>query len=123
MKNAKIVFSMGKMTFAFRNRMSLPGFEPGAFRLGVDHTPVNPLQNRVIYSTLYQRIFCCDVNVCKWIRTFFIPCKQMFISWKLAELMKSGRSIVQRSPFISWKVYVSLRIFACLAFVNQTIQP
>ncbi len=34
MKNAKIVFSMGKMTFAFRNRMSLPGFEPGAFRLG-----------------------------------------------------------------------------------------
>ena len=24
-------------------------------------------------------------------------------SWKLAELMKSGRSIVQRSPFISWE--------------------
>lgn len=38
----------------------------------------------------------------------------MFISWKLAELMKSGRSIVQRSPFISWEVYVSLRIFACM---------
>ena len=54
MKNAKIVFSMGKMTFAFRNRMSLPGFEPGAFRLGVDRASVNPLQNRVIYSTLYQ---------------------------------------------------------------------
>ena len=53
--------------------------------------------------TFYQWIFCCDVNVCKWIRTFFILCKQMFISWKLAELMKSGRSIVQRSPFISWK--------------------
>ena len=50
-------------------------------------------------------------------------CKQMFISWKLAELTKSGRSIVQRSPFISWEVYVSLRIFACIAFVNQTIQP
>ena len=34
MKNAKNIFPMGKMTFAFRNRMSLPGFEPGAFRLG-----------------------------------------------------------------------------------------
>ena len=66
---------------------------------------------------------CCFLNVPMQIRTFFILCKQMFISWKLAELMKSGRSIVQRSPFISWEVYVSLRIFACIAFVNQTIQP
>ena len=85
--------------------MSSCRFELQAFRLGVDRTSVNPLQNRVIYSTLYQRIFCWDVNVCKWIRTFFILCKQMFISWKLAELMKSGRSIVQRSPFISWKAH------------------
>ena len=66
---------------------------------------------------------CCFLNVPMQIRTFFILCKQMFISWKLAELMKSGRSIVQRSPFISWEVYVSLRIFTCIAFVNQTIQP
>ena len=84
--------------------MASPGrFELPAPRLGVDRTPVNPLQNRVIYSTLYQRIFCWDVNVCKWIQTFFSLCKQMFISWKLAELMKSGRSIVQRSTFISWE--------------------
>ena len=45
--------------------MSRTGVGPAAFPLGVDCTPVNPLQNRVIYSTLYQRIFCCDVNVCK----------------------------------------------------------
>ena len=47
MKNAKIVFSMGKMTFAFRNRMSLPGFEPGAFRLGGE--PSIQLRYRDIY--------------------------------------------------------------------------
>ena len=48
---------------------------------------------------------------------------RLVISRKLAELMKSGRFIVKCPPFISWEVYVSLRIFACLAFVNQTIQP
>ena len=47
MKNAKIVFSMEKMTFAFRNRMSLPGFEPGAFRLGGE--PSIQLRYRDIY--------------------------------------------------------------------------
>ena len=45
--NIKIVFSMGKMTFAFRNRMSLPGFEPGAFRLGGE--PSIQLRYRDIY--------------------------------------------------------------------------
>ena len=47
MKNAKIIYSMGKMTFAFRNRMSLPGFEPGAFRLGGE--PSIQLRYRDIY--------------------------------------------------------------------------
>ena len=46
--------SHGKMTFAFFEIVSSGGFEPPAFRLGVDRTSVNPLQNRVIYSTLYQ---------------------------------------------------------------------
>jgi hypothetical protein len=44
MKNAKVIFPMEKMTFAFRNRMSLPGFEPGAFRLGVGAEAINPRQ-------------------------------------------------------------------------------
>ena len=44
MKNAKVIFPIGKMTFAFRNRMSLPGFEPGAFRLGDGPSAYIPYQ-------------------------------------------------------------------------------
>ena len=67
--------------------------------------------------------FCCAVNPSKEHKPRNKTSKRLFISRKLAELMKSGRFIVKCPPFISWEVYVSLRIFACLAFVNQSIQP
>ena len=101
--------------------MSQTGVEPAAFPLGVGAEAINPRQKQIKQVTFYQWIFCCAVNPSKEHKPRNKTSKRLFISRKLAELMKSGRIIVKCPPFISWEVYVSLRIFACLAFVNQSI--
>ena len=83
--------------------MSQTGVEPAAFPLGVGAEAINPRQKWVKQVTFYQLIFCCDVNLSKEHKPRNKTSKRLFISRKLAELMKSGRSIVQRSPFISWE--------------------
>lgn len=53
--------------------------------------------------TFYQLIFCCAVKSSKENKPRNKTSKRLFISRKLAELMKSGRFIVKCPPFISWE--------------------